>query len=275
MKPSIFIEVLSQDQPMTPLGRLGGAGYIHHKTGYLPWRVLGSYALVAILEGCGRYQDKAGRMRAIAAGDMLLLSPETAHRYGPGRSGTWSELYVVFEGPAFEFWREAGILDPSDPVIPASGHACWQERLETCIALTDGNAQVASLLALLTEAAAKSPSEEIDAQAPWLIRAKSLLAKDLNLEVSAVQVAEKLGLSYETFRKQFERQVGDSPARFRAGKRLDAARSLLLHTTMTSRQIADSLGYSDEAYFSKRFKQAVGVSPRVFRRETQREEVTS
>ena len=250
---------------MTPLGRLGGAGYIHHKTGYLPWRVLGSYALVYVLEGYGKYQDRTGRTRAVAAGDMLLLYPEIAHRYGPGQTGSWSELYVVFEGTAFEFWRETGVLDPSDPVISLPQHVQWRKRLEACIAFADGTTQVAMLLTLLTEAAANRPIEVIDAWGSWLDRAKFLLAQDLNVEISAAEVAEKLGLSYETFRKQFERQSGESPARFRAGKRLDAARSLLLHTTMTSRQIADSLGYSEEAYFSKRFKQVVGVSPRAFR----------
>ena len=274
MNASEFVEVLSQDQPPTPLGRLSGAGYIHRKTGMLPWRVLGCYAVVYVLEGRGRYQDRNGAVQDVEAGDLLLLFPELPHRYGPGRRETWSEFHIVFEGPAFDFWRDTGTLAPHPPVCRLRPVAEWRERLVACTAGGDGRVQVSRLLTSLTEAtAARRSGEGQDALLPWLDRARHLLERDLNSDVTAAEVAAQIGLSYETFRKVFEQQVGVSPARYRAGKRMDAARSLLLHTPMTSRQIADSLGFRDEFYFSKRFKQAVGVSPREFRKETQLREV--
>ena len=133
-------------------------------------------------------------------------------------------------------------------------------------ARAEGLVAVTRLLTVLAEAAATRGGAGGPARLPWLEAARRLLETELSRELPMAESAARLGLSYETFRKAFEQQAGVSPARYRAGKRLDAARALMLHTPMTGRQIADSLGFPDEFYLSRRFKQAFGVSPREFRR---------
>jgi transcriptional regulator GlxA family with amidase domain len=61
-------------------------------------------------------------------------------------------------------------------------------------------------------------------------------------------------MSYESFRKQFVHEVGVSPSRYRAEKRIDAGCDLLQHTRMMNGQIAESLDFRDPFHFSKRFK---------------------
>jgi AraC-like DNA-binding protein len=272
MATDIFTQIVSHEEPMTALGRLAGAGYIHHKTGYLPWRVLGRYALVYVLEGTGKYQDANGLASEIEPGSLMLLFPELAHRYGPGVTGTWAEFHVIFEGKPFDDWREAGVLDSRQPIYRLAPVEDWQTRLVGMIGdgQTVGTVSVARLLALLTEAAATRDTRVTSAERhPWIGKAQFLLMTELNQEKPMAEIARHLGVSYETFRKVFEQQTGVSPARYRASKRLEAARALLLHTDMTCRQIADSLGYPDEFYFSKRFKQFAGLSPRTFRRASE------
>ena len=268
MKLDTFVEVLPHNALMTPLGRLAGAGYIHRKTGYLRWRVLGSYALVYVLEGQGRYQDASGSACEVGAGDLIVIFPELAHRYGPGRRGEWSEFHVIFEGPAFDLWRGAGLLDAARPVTRLGPVGEWGERL---LAVADGSppqtVAVSRLLTLLSEVAATRGEQATPARLPWLDQAWHLLGSELSQELSPTDVAARLGLSYETFRKAFEKQVGVSPARYRSDRRLGAAQALLLHTQMSGRQIADSLGFRDEFYFSKRFKQHTGLSPREYRKQ--------
>ena len=267
MKPDTYVEVLPHDTPMTSLGRLAGAGYIHRKTGYLRWRVFGSYALVYLLDGQGRYQDASGTAREVTAGDLLVIFPELAHRYGPGRRGEWSEFHVIFEGPAFDLWRGAGLLDASRPVIRLEPVGEWMERLLTVTASPPAQTvAVSRLLTLLSEIAATRGEEAAPARLPWLDEARHVLGSELSQELSPADVAARLGLGYETFRKAFEQQAGVSPARYRSDRRLGAAQALLLHTQMTGRQIADSLGFRDEFYFSKRFKQHTGLSPREYRK---------
>ena len=275
MKSDIYTSLISPHEPVTPLGQIQGAGFIHQKTSYLPWRVLGSYALVYILEGQGRYQDASGFAQEVRAGSLLLLFPEMAHRYGPGDNGCWSEFHVIFEGKPFDLWREAGILDARRPVWELCPVADWLSRLTAISAPLEPKSDTGSLVAvscllsILTEAAAAQHlGLTPPAALPWLNKARHLLGADLSRDRTAAEVAAELGLSHETFRKTFERHVGISPARFRADARLNAARALLLHTAMTSRQIADSLGFPDEFYFSRRFRQKFGISPRRYRLQT-------
>ncbi len=265
MRTDVFTQIAAPDSPPTAMGRLTGAGYIHRKTGMLDWRVLGRYALVYVLEGRGRFQDAGGTAREVEAGDLLLLFPELAHRYGPGDTGIWAELHILFEGPAFDLARAGGALDSAQPVCRLQPITSWQARLEEA-AGAEGLVAVTRLLAILAEAAATRGAQAGPACLPWLEAARRLLETELSRELPMTEAAARLGLSYETFRKVFEQQAGVSPARYRAGKRMDAARALLLHTPMTGRQIADSLGFPDEFYLSRRFKQAFGVSPREFRR---------
>jgi transcriptional regulator GlxA family with amidase domain len=79
-------------------------------------------------------------------------------------------------------------------------------------------------------------------------------------------LARQLGVSFESFRKGFRAATGKSPARYRSEKRVEAAAQLLASSCLSSKEIAQRLGFADECHFSKRFKQLTGVAPRDFRR---------
>src|SRR5438045_2558817 len=96
MPQAIETRLLFRNDARTPLGRLTMAGFIHNSAGVggAAMRVLGSYAIVLLLEGSGRYQ------------------------YGPGAGEYWNEFYVVFDGPVFDMWRQVGLLNPAQPIQP-------------------------------------------------------------------------------------------------------------------------------------------------------------
>ena len=59
------------------------------------------------------------------------------------------------------------------------------------------------------------------------------------------------------------------PARFRSQTRIDAAKNLLATSTMNCKEIASTVGYGSEFYFSRKFKKATGFSPTAYRAEHQ------
>ena len=268
--------ILLRSEMKTPLGRLTLAGSIRDGFGVVPaypLRVYGSFALMYLLEGRGVYRDANGHTQRLRAGDLVLVFPELAHTYGPVGGERWSEFYLVFDGPVFELWRDVGLLDPTHPVHHIEPVEEWLGRFQALVEAPrpaspkERVAELCRFLQILAEAVGENT---MDARAPrgprWLSRACSLLETDLGEEIGLDDVAQQVGLSYENFRKRFQQQVGISPARYRAARRIDAARELLRYTRMTNRQVAESLGFSDEFYFSKRFKQITGMTPRAFRR---------
>jgi AraC-like DNA-binding protein len=280
----IVTQTLYQNSQTTPLGQIKLVGLLNKDTNRIfeSTRVFGSYALVYLLEGNGIYFDANRHKQRVEAGDLLVLFPDIAHSYGPQRGDHWSELFVVFDGPVFDLWRDTGMLNSEHPVHRLTPVQTWLKRFQ--LVLTSGDEDqpestaramdVCRFLTLLTEILAASGPAPIRREGPpWLERACSLLNADLNSDLEPQTVAGALGLSYETFRKGFQKAMSVAPAHYRTQKRIDAACSLLQHTQLSNKEISESLGFSDPFHFARRFKMTVGMTPKEFRRQWIRREV--
>jgi AraC-like DNA-binding protein len=174
-----------------------------------------------------------------------------------------SECRRVFNGPIFEVLRQGGLLDPARSVVRSAGPE-WFERMQAFARrpLTGDELDIADFVRLLVEPLMKHEHR----QRSWIDRATSMLGQDLSLPLDAETVAARLHVSAQTFRKRFAALAGMTPSRYRAGRRIEAAKTLLRQTEMTHRQIANSLGFYDEYYFANRFKAATGQTAGEYRR---------
>jgi AraC-like DNA-binding protein len=83
---------------------------------------------------------------------------------------------------------------------------------------------------------------------------------------SVAALAKQHGFSVSHFSRVFEAVAGGRPQPFLIAARIDHARELLALTPASVGSIAHTAGFSDIYYFSRLFKQRVGVSPSGFRR---------
>lgn len=249
--------------PASPLGCLRSAGVVRNGHG-VKRRRFDSYALVSLLAGEGRYQDEFGWDAPLVAGDWVVVFPERQHSYGPAAGQTWDEFFIVFDGPVFDLCRATRILDDERPVLRGQSSQHWNRELEgiafevaeRAVTQSDRSFVICRLVGLLTQMLRDPPAAE-----NWLTQAQELLSS----RVEPREVAIRLGMSYETFRKRLRQELGVSPRAYLEARRIEAAKELLRSTDMTNREIAASLGFADEFHLSKRVKQATGVSPRTYR----------
>jgi AraC-like DNA-binding protein len=260
-----------QSNASSKLGQVPLAGFIRHSQGVslTQLRTYGRYALVYLLEGSGRFISGKSPAVKCRAGDLLFLYPEIPHGYGPGPGETWSEFYVVFDGPVFDLWRRLGLLQPQQPIRRLAHIRRWLPSLLAVVepGLADNAVgmlrRVARLQKFLSDIAHET--EKGPPRVPWLESAMRRLVEEP--ETTPHSIAGTLGLSYETFRKEFTRQTGQPPARYRLQRRIEQARVLIRERHLNNKQLAETLGFYDEFHFSRHFRRVTGRSPREFRAE--------
>lgn len=123
------------------------------------------------------------------------------------------------------------------------------------------------LLTLLESIARDVKNQALSQKERQMKRALDLLSDGGDLSVA--QIARSLGVSESGFRSLFRKAYGTSPSRYRMELRINRAKYLLESTEMTMRDIAETLGFYDEAYFCRCFRQHVGVSPRKYAQSKQ------
>lgn len=84
--------------------------------------------------------------------------------------------------------------------------------------------------------------------------------------VSVSELAELCGLSESWFSRAFRQSTGDTPQRFMARHRLEAAMQLMLTTDRGLAEIADATGFADQAHLTRLFRASHGLPPSQWRR---------
>ena len=93
----------------------------------------------------------------------------------------------------------------------------------------------------------------------------SLLAENYALAHHVGFYADRLCITPRYLSQATARAVGKSPRQIIADYLMSEARSLLASTRLDVQEVADRLGFSSQALFSKFFKQQCGLPPRAFR----------
>jgi AraC-like DNA-binding protein len=94
---------------------------------------------------------------------------------------------------------------------------------------------------------------------------KDRLDRNLSDPRALPDLLTDLDRSYEHCCRVFAATYGVPPLRYLTTARIEQAKHLLRQPKANVTAIARSVGYSDAAYFSRVFKEQVGVSPRTFR----------
>ena len=258
------------------IGSILHAGELHDTPGIDPgnMRILGDYALVLILSGTAYYKDSHGIDTELETGDAIIVFPELAHAYGAMQENDWSHTYAIFNGPQFELLRQAGVLDPGQPIWQLDSITYWNQRVEERLTSTRNRFPTQSLKILgqfsqlLIEMKTRDSEAKIDSAASRIDTATEMLSGPMEgLWIAPEEVARRVGLSYENFRKRFARARGVAPAKFQNQKRIEFAQSAIYQGTHTLQELADELGFCDPFHFSKTFKRLTGQSPTEFRQK--------
>ncbi len=103
-----------------------------------------------------------------------------------------------------------------------------------------------------------------------MTEAVTYMLKNMSSHISLDRVAAISGYSKYHFLRKFKSFTGKTPTDFINDRRCECAKSLLLGTDKTIKEIAVSLGFDSPAYFSKVFSAREGISPAKFSKKNKK-----
>jgi AraC-like DNA-binding protein len=230
------------------------------------------YSGVLVLRGEGTYIDWDGREWPTFPGCFFQRLPGRPHSTIHPATADWAECYVNVSQGFCATLAELNSLDVDRPVLVPGLSLALVERFEVLLndlrqappndlprMLALVHALIADIYALDRCASRPSPYGQA------LDEAARELATDSARGIKLPDLAAKLGIGYEVFRKAFQERFGVAPGDYSIRRRMERARSLLTQGEMNVKEVAFALGYPNEFAFSRQFSRVYGAPPSRFR----------
>lgn len=119
---------------------------------------------------------------------------------------------------------------------------------------------------LLTEYAQLISNAKTNEENPLIVKVCDYLDHNLSQDISLEQMANIINVSPFYLSKLFKEEKGITFINFISDKRLEKARDLLEHSDLSIKEITSEIGYNDQNYFSRIFKNKFGLSPKEYRK---------
>lgn len=238
------------------------------------------YLLCFVKSGCGTFclhdsQDyNVFTEYPMTQGDVFLIRPGQLTRYISDTDLPWTYAWIAFTGES-----AAGCLDragfAASPVIRTGA-----DLYDRIVRLTEENILIpqsplrwmyasAFLWKMFADLAREaSPSVPIPAARQYVLTAIRLIEHRYDQALTVSGLADALGISREYFYTVFKDETGKSPLRYLLEYRVNQACRMLKESSLPIYLIAQHSGFQDQAYFSRKFHQIIGMSPSEFRRNS-------
>ncbi|WP_423127747.1 AraC family transcriptional regulator [Gaoshiqia sp. Z1-71] len=247
-----------------------------HPTGYhFNWqqgRILNEYQINYITDGKGILENEYGRFQ-IKPGSVMITAPGVWHRYKPLKSTGWKERYIGFNGQIADQFLSHSLFSSRQPVIHIG---IREEILDTYLKIFSlvndekpGFQQVASgmVVKLLGYLLSVEMQKEFTGKRIVNIieEARFKMRAEIDRQIDLEQIARDHHIGYSYFRKMFKSYTGIAPHQYHLELKIMRSKELLLSTDKSIKEISFELGFQSIHYFSRIFKNKVGINPSEFR----------
>jgi AraC family L-rhamnose operon transcriptional activator RhaR/AraC family L-rhamnose operon regulatory protein RhaS len=247
--------------------------------------------LVVILDGHGKHE--VGReVYDITAGDVFVLLGDASHCYPEVKN--LSLINILYDPANLRFPRaDLGALPGYHALFEVEPRLRKHQRFQNRLKLgMDELGRLAKLIAELeTELRAKAPGSRFVATAhfmqiiAFLARAYSKIPVEKQRTVT--QISELLGymeqhfaepisvsdltkiahMSQTSLFRLFRQLMGRSPIDYLIRLRIHKAAQLLRREPLRVKEVSEAVGFTDSNYFTRQFRQVMGVSPRAYQQQ--------
>lgn len=240
----------------------------HFKKG----RVSNQFKVIYITKGAGFVSFEDGEELRIERGMILIIMPNQKYQYYHMTETEWKEYFIRFEANAVYSQLIRSLFTENEQIVDVGFNEELVRLFQRSIDVVRNGLKSSQvylsgiLLHILGLAMAESRNKALEKKEMQIAeQAKIIMNEQIFSEIDTHQIADMLNVSYSTFRLNFRKYTGHSPAKYFNDLRIEKAREMLCERTDSIKEIAFKLNYSSSNHFSSIFKKATGYSPKDYR----------
>ncbi len=243
------------------------AGVTYPSPGYTIARACSECCVMEYIRSGRGYIVEGDHRYAVGPGDFYMLPQGYPHTYGADPREPYEKIWVNACGPLLAYLQKAYGLDRPVEIL----HAPVERRMEHLHRVLQSDQPagrrhewaVLALHALFLELSRSRRAYRTTSAAEAIRQA---LDERLYQRVRLDDLAASLYLSRTHMIRLFRQAYQITPYQYLLKGKLHLARSLLVDTRLSIREISSQLAFTDESYFSKVFKSETGYAPAEYRR---------
>lgn len=105
-----------------------------------------------------------------------------------------------------------------------------------------------------------------DSYSPEVLQATKYISRNLSVQLTAADIAADQFISESKLTKEFKAETGTTIGKYIDGLIFSRAEFLLSKTNHSIKNISNELGFCDQFYFARRFRQKFGEAPLAYRK---------
>jgi len=223
---------------------------------------------------CGRgFFINGGNKYIPVAGDFFIVPPHRAHHYYPDPHDPWGKVWINVTGNLpIDLMRIYGIADQY--YFPGC-HEAGKIVEEMVYAVADISSEKLTeyvshrILDIIMVLSRFSRQNKLDRQLQneKALKLRDFLRSRIATESPGIkEMSKKVGLSPVQTIRVFRDEFNITPYAYLLNEKINVAAEMLSTAENSIKEIAELLGFTNEYYFSRIFKQKKGIPPGTFRR---------
>jgi AraC-type DNA-binding domain-containing proteins len=229
------------------------------------------YLIHFIVSGKGTFQVD-GKKYHLSEGQAFLIKPSQLVQYTADEHEPWEYYWVGFNGtnasrivsrlpfsevvPYYKLKNPHRIRETLYNIFLSRGHEVYHDSLMI------GNLYI-FLGELMREAKSLIPNKN-STGSTYVIKAIKFIQFNYSHDVRIDDIARSVGISRSHLYRVFINTAGCSPIDYLTEYRINEACYLLKSSNLSIAEVAASVGFFDQFYFSRVFRRAKGVPPSRF-----------
>ncbi len=221
-----------------------------------------------IVSGKGRY-TVGERTFDLKSGDTFVVFPDTKVTYVADTENPWEYYWLGISGAYVKQLLSLTDFSKEKPYIRHNVDINLKKYfLDIYNAKGNNFSNEIEMIGLSYVFLSKLVKDDIKETTSQLYakKAKEIIDLNYSLSIKTEEIASKLNISRSHLHRVFVEAYNISPGKYLSSTRIRRATFLLKNTTLSINEIALSIGYENQLYFSNSFKKHKNLSPTEYRK---------